>query len=156
MGYDCKLDDKCKRETTRQQNVSKEDIFHLGAKVIIKNRDNKILVLRCENKTETYWDLPGGRIHVGCTLEETAVREVIEETGITNLENLHFLEMVPPTIRVTLADGQNVGIIFAFFEATVDDAVITLSDEHQGYEWVTADEATKRVSCMGASSLLEE
>ena len=156
MGYDCKLDNKCTKEIKKQQDVSKEDIFHLGAKVIIKNKDNKILVLRCENKTEPYWDLPGGRIRVGCTLQETAVRDVMEKTGIVNLDNLHFLEMVSPTIRVTLADGQNIGLIYAFFEATVHDAIITLSDEHQGYEWVTSDEAIKRVSYMGASSLKEE
>ena len=132
-----------------------EDFFHLGAKVIITNPLGKILVLKCEKKGRSYWDLPGGRIHVGSTLEETAQREVEEETGITVLHDLHFIAMVLQTFRITLKDGQNIGLIYAFFKANVNDnIVVTLSDEHQGYEWVTKDEAASRVDYMGATPYL--
>jgi len=154
MESDCKQNVKREHAINKEQDLSREDTFHLGAKVIIKNNDGKILVLKCDKKTKSYWDLPGGRIHVGSTLEETAQREVAEETGIADLANVHFLGMVPPTVRATLSSGLNIGIIYAFFEATVNQVTVTLSHEHQGYEWVTADEAVKRVGYMGATSFL--
>ncbi len=144
-----------------QQNLngnlySPEDIFHLGAKVIIKNAEDKILILKCEKKDKslTYWDLPGGRVQVGGTLEETALREVEEETGITTLKYLSFLGMVLQTFRITLADGEKVGLIYAFYSATVINTNIILSHEHQVYEWVTPQEAIERVGYMGATPYL--
>ena len=38
-----------------------------------------------------HWDLPKGKVDPGETWEECAIREVIEETGITNLELIKFI-----------------------------------------------------------------
>ena len=53
-----------------------------SAKVLLVN-ENKILLNRCRwNRSgEVYYDLPGGGQHQYENLEETAVREVMEETG---------------------------------------------------------------------------
>ena len=70
-----------------------EDIFNLGIKAIIKNSEGKILLLRVNldqlqvKDKGAYWDIPGGRIHKGSTVEETLKREVEEETGITAIKS---------------------------------------------------------------------
>ena len=47
-------------------------------------KDNKVLVIRYKenNLKFGYYDIPGGKIENGETPEETAIREVKEETGI--------------------------------------------------------------------------
>ena len=51
---------------------------------LIFNEEGKILILR--RKIEKNWVLPKGKQELGETLEENALREVEEETGISNLE----------------------------------------------------------------------
>ncbi len=55
-----------------------EDLFFLGIKGIIRNSKGEVLLLKVntqkfsqENKLE-YWDIPGGRIQVNDTAENTA------------------------------------------------------------------------------------
>lgn len=54
---------------------------------IVKNREKKILFIFRLNK----WDLPKGKIEAGESLEEAAVREIAEETFLTNIELKEFI-----------------------------------------------------------------
>lgn len=59
--------------------LNMEDYFHLGVKALIQNAQKELLLLR---RRSLVWDLPGGRIQKGETLEEALAREVYEETGL--------------------------------------------------------------------------
>ncbi|MGG9971870.1 NUDIX hydrolase [Ferruginibacter sp. SUN002] len=48
---------------------------------IVENEDNKLLFIYRLKK----WDLPKGKVEEGEKIEECAVREVEEETGVTNI-----------------------------------------------------------------------
>ena len=50
-----------------------------GAVVIILNDQNEVLL---QHRTDGGWGLPGGLMELGESLEETARREVKEETGL--------------------------------------------------------------------------
>ncbi|MBM7661095.1 8-oxo-dGTP pyrophosphatase MutT (NUDIX family) [Bacillus mesophilus] len=50
-----------------------------GSVVLIVNEDNELLL---QHRTDGDWGLPGGNTEVGERLEETARREVKEETGL--------------------------------------------------------------------------
>lgn len=66
--------------------AGKETLILPGAAVIITKGD-KVLLQRRE---EGEWGLPGGLMEVGESFEETAQREVKEETGLLiDLEHLH-------------------------------------------------------------------
>lgn len=45
-------------------------------------REDRILMVRHEHDGREYWTLPGGGVEPGEALEEAAVREVREETGL--------------------------------------------------------------------------
>lgn len=63
-----------------------ELIIAAGGKV--SNTDGKILFIFRLGK----WDLPKGKVEVGETLEASAIREVEEECGISNLTILNHLK----------------------------------------------------------------
>lgn len=54
-------------------------------------KDDKIVVTKYKkgNKKEGYYDIPGGKIEEGETSEQTAIREMKEETGL-KVENLKY------------------------------------------------------------------
>lgn len=54
---------------------------------IVTNPEGKVLFIYRNDK----WDLPKGKIDKGETLEECAIREVMEETGVKGLKIQNFL-----------------------------------------------------------------
>jgi 8-oxo-dGTP pyrophosphatase MutT (NUDIX family) len=95
----------------------KETLYNIGVKAVILNKDKQILLLNItrKNSTETYWDLPGGRIADGETQEDTLRREVEEETGITELSIERHLTMVTSRVRLPIFDDKKVGVIFSVY-----------------------------------------
>ncbi|WP_222599470.1 NUDIX hydrolase [Aquibacillus kalidii] len=62
-----------------RQLVGNEPIILVGAVVAVINEDGQILL---QKRKEGVWGLPGGLMELGESAEETARREVYEETGI--------------------------------------------------------------------------
>lgn len=54
---------------------------------VVTNPEGKVLFIYRNDK----WDLPKGKIDKGETLEECAIREVMEETGVKGLKIQNFL-----------------------------------------------------------------
>jgi 8-oxo-dGTP diphosphatase len=54
-----------------------------GVRVIILDRDQRILMVRQHHQERYVWTVPGGAIEPGETSLDAAVREVKEETGLT-------------------------------------------------------------------------
>ncbi|WP_144527690.1 NUDIX hydrolase [Peribacillus simplex] len=71
--------------------VGKRPVILTGAKVLVFNPLGQILL---QFRTDTkVWGLPGGLMELGESLEETALREVKEETGLT-IGRLQFLKVI--------------------------------------------------------------
>lgn len=47
--------------------------------IVVDNEGNIVLIRRSDNEL---WSIPGGKMEIGESLSEAAVREVLEETGI--------------------------------------------------------------------------
>jgi len=71
--------------------VGKMPVILVGSVVILLDENRRILL---QQRTHPYgvWGLPGGLMELGESSEETAIREVKEETGLTVSElKLHHL-----------------------------------------------------------------
>ncbi|HHX13805.1 MAG TPA: NUDIX hydrolase [Clostridiales bacterium] len=53
-----------------------------GVRIIIRDKDNRVLLLRQEHEERSFWLLPGGAIETGETAGAAAIRETAEETGL--------------------------------------------------------------------------
>jgi len=68
---------------------------------IVENEEGKILLQYRRGK----WDLPKGKLDEGETIEECAVREVEEETG---LKNIQLGELLGVTNHYYIEKGENI------------------------------------------------
>ncbi len=101
-----------------------------------------------------HWDLPKGNIERGEEPEQTMVREVREETGITDLRLFPgFKRKIEYFYR---RDGRKVHKTVVFFLAETWSEKVTLSFEHQDYGWFDFEEAIKTVTYPNARRLIRE
>lgn len=127
-----------------------EDVFHLGIKGLVRNNKGEILLLKVNLEElhgytgEAYWDLPGGRIHRGGTVEETLRREIEEETGIAEIAKIEPVGMVLSNIRIPQKSGGDVGLILAVYSCQLDHTQpIRLSFEHTEARWFSPNQASE-------------
>jgi len=71
------------------QKLKKKIPVVVAAGGLVKNEANEILFIKRNGK----WDLPKGRVEEKETIEEAALRETEEETGVTGLEIVKPLQI---------------------------------------------------------------
>lgn len=99
------------------------------------------------------WGLPKGHTEEGETLEETALREVSEETGLTGLELGPELITIDWTFR---GDGERIHKFATFFLmfSAEGDPVPEADEGITATKWVRLDAAHRRISYQNASAVV--
>lgn len=119
----------------------REQSFHIGAKAIIIN-NGMILLLR--KNSGLYWDFPGGRIQEGESVEKALKREVREETKLKIKGYTQFYSYIMPCV-VVFNDLFHKHCLFSvqYLCEVHNPKKISLSSEHEEYQWFTPDQAAK-------------
>ena len=109
-----------------------------------------VLVIRDPYKK---WGLPKGHTEDGETLEETALREVSEETGLTELELGPELITIDWTFR---GEGERIHKFATFFLmfSSSGDPVPEAGEGITAATWVRLDRAHRRISYQNASAVV--
>lgn len=114
-------------------------------------RDSKVLAL---HYAAGHWDLPKGHIEKGESEETAALRELEEETGITDAEILPKFREV---IHYVFHRGKKlVSKDVVFFIGKTSEDKVTLSFEHQGHAWLPFDEAVEKMTFKTAKEVIEK
>jgi 8-oxo-dGTP pyrophosphatase MutT (NUDIX family) len=113
----------------------------------------RVLVLRRQKGTRCpgSWEAVHGTIEPGERPDEAAVREVKEETALT-VERLYHVGVQPFYIGA-------VGIVSlaVCFAAVVDDTTrVLLADEHDGFDWLTGEEADAHLTWPRTRTMLRD
>ena len=105
--------------------------------IFIFNQQGKLLLLQ-SHKWPGAYVVPGGHVELGERLEEAALREAKEETGldIYDLEFINFQQFIYDS-----AFWKHRHFIFFDYAAKTDGTDIVLNDEAQAYIWIEPNEA---------------
>lgn len=113
-------------------NLEKPYIISVYA--VLRNEKSEILLLRRSENSHSNpgkWDLPGGKLNRREPLEEAAVREVWEETGISIVPG-----DIAGYVTFELPDKKVIAIIYDGGYVIAD---VKLSYEHLEYSWISLD-----------------
>ena len=103
--------------------------------------DWRVLTLQraADSKRAGSWETVYGKIDAREKPEKAAVRELREETG------LHPESLYNVTVSsFYLHAGHTIQMCITFAAFVSDDAEVTLSEEHQRFEWLSLDDACER------------
>ncbi|MDD5559415.1 bis(5'-nucleosyl)-tetraphosphatase [Candidatus Methylomirabilis sp.] len=99
-----------------------------------------------------HWDFPKGHIEPGEDAQQTAIRELKEETGIAEVS---FVDGYKQTLRYFFRQ-KGIGIFktVIYFLAETDQSEVSLSHEHIGFDWLPYDLAMSRLTFKNSRDLL--
>lgn len=108
-------------------------------RLIIPDSQNRALILKRRNSVHSsgMWCLPGGKIDYGETIEQSIVKELMEETSLvcTASRFLFYQDSLPP-------EAGSMHCINLYFECSVTGTIV-LNDESSEFAWIGTEDLGK-------------
>lgn len=120
--------------------VGHRPLILVGAVTIIMDNENRIL-LQKRKASSGRWGIPGGLMELGETAEETARREVLEETGLTvgKLNLIDVLSGQENFLKVSNGD-EFYAVTIAFYTNEISGSLKVDKSESFGFEFFHINE----------------
>ena len=115
-------------------------------KTILFNSEGEMLLLkrsRSDIRRPLQWDFPGGLLDAGEDLETGAIREVVEETGLTPTGMKCVFAKSEVSIWKAVDQQKERNVVRIYYAATTDSKNVVVSDEHCESLWIMPEEAIK-------------
>jgi dihydroneopterin triphosphate diphosphatase len=110
-----------------------------------------LLKRSAHQKYPNIWQMVTGKINEGEKAYETVVREVGEETSL----EIDKLFIVPNVNSFYNPDDNSTNLIPVFVTVVNEDEVVTISEEHQRYQWVNKKKAKRMLAWPGQSKSVD-
>ena len=109
-------------------------IFYVAAHALVVDNEKKVLVMKrssCNDYMPLFWDIPGGTVEVGETVEKALIRELKEETNI-DIEPLYPIFAYSNLSQ--LPKRQTVQLVYTCkFKG---GNIVLNPNEHEDYKWM--------------------
>lgn len=122
--------------------------------MVVWKDDHVLLIQRGKEPRRGEWSIPGGSHDVGETVREAAVREVMEETGVTI--RLGPIVDVIDTIRLDAAGRVQTHFTLTDFAATWVAGEPVAGDDAMNAEFVPFEEALTRLNWSETARVIRE
>ncbi|WP_346774028.1 NUDIX domain-containing protein [Brevibacillus sp. SYP-B805] len=109
-----------------------------GASVIIFDRNRHVLML--QRSDNNGWCFPGGAHELGEKIEQTARREVFEETGLTLHDLSLFGVFSGEELHYVYPHGDEVYVVDVVFTANRYEGEISINEESRAYGFFAIDQ----------------
>jgi 8-oxo-dGTP pyrophosphatase MutT (NUDIX family) len=114
--------------------MSERQSYYIGIKGIIKDKTGRVLILK--DSSTGKWEVPGGRIDAGQTIEGAFAREISEEIEGASL--VRFGELLCAAQGDYLVENKH-KLMLLFYAVEVElPPRLALSSEHTEFAWVDA------------------
>ncbi|OGZ97742.1 MAG: hypothetical protein A3J10_00620 [Candidatus Sungbacteria bacterium RIFCSPLOWO2_02_FULL_54_10] len=125
-----------------------------GRRYLLLRASRKESLVAAGKTVKEFWDFPKGELEKGETGIDAARRETREEAGIGYLE---VIEGFKATARYfSQKDGKPALKFVAMFLGRAGDLDLTLSWEHDRYEWLAYGVARERITLPQMKEVLEK
>lgn len=107
----------------------------LAVRAIIRDEAGRWLLVHRSSQCKHFagtWELPGGKMDPGETVDAALRREVREETGLTVLPS--------GVAGVTEWEMAKVHVVSLYVNTVMEAGAVTLSAEHDAFDWVAQAE----------------
>jgi len=119
--------------------------------VIYRENNDKYEFLIISHNSDGHWGFPKGHVEQGETEEETAVREVYEETGL----QVELIKGFRSRIEYSLSESVMKEVIFFMSKAKSNEINIQLC-EIKDYKWASFEEANRLLEYITNKKTLKE
>ncbi len=119
--------------------------------ILFRKVSDKIeyLIIKHKEINGGHWDFPKGHVKEGESEEETAIREVLEETGLKMSILKGFKE------KITYSPKEGVLKTVTFFLGKAADSRVSQGvDEIEDHQWLSYEDALKRLTFDNSRGLL--
>lgn len=106
--------------------------------IVRKIENGKVYILLLHLIKHDYWSFPKGHCEEGESAQDSAKRELFEETGLN-------IDITKPLGMVTYQDVDNNEIHLDLFLAEIESGELKNEDGHD-LAWMTVDEAIKKLT----------
>lgn len=115
--------------------MNKDKLFYVALKGAIFNGNRFLIVKRSDYARGEHglWELPGGRMEFGETPEQTLIRELQEEVGLS-------VEIIKPMNTWSFFRDENTQLVGITCLCKYKGGEVKLSVEHLEYAWVGFEE----------------
>jgi ADP-ribose pyrophosphatase YjhB (NUDIX family) len=115
--------------------MDRKQFMRITVKAILLNSQNQVLIL---NDRNSHYDLPGGGVDEGETLEQACLRELKEETPY---EQFKIIEKLPNQYPYYVKNNPDFkSMMHCYVVKLIDDAKVSDLEPDTFEEWVSAGE----------------
>ena len=123
-----------------------------GTVLFIEEYNEKLFLLL--HYPTGHWDFVKGKIENNESLEQAAIRETKEETGIIDIEFIKgFKEKIEYSFKF---NGDIVQKEVIFFLAKTNTKQVMISNEHLDYVWLDFNNALNKITYENAKNVLKK
>ena len=128
-----------------RKHIGNQSLIMVGSTVLLLNAQNQLLMMKRSDSGN--WGVPGGAMELGETTEETARRELLEETGLKVDELTLFGVFSGSELFYRYPSGEEVYNVSIVYLAHVDHGTVKLLDgEHYDVQYFHLTQLPEKIS----------